>query len=334
MTDSPRPSDLGRRADRLAEAGDWRELHALLDGRDPDRVRSDTRLAYRLGEALYHTGRLRDLDAFARSFATAARQRADAGGILRALNLGFIAAFELGDVARAKRRGEKMVELAEAEGDDEMLARALHNLGLADNLRGESDRALAQYRLAGPVYERIGHVRGLAQLQHNVGISCRDLGRLEEAAEAYRSAVRLARDIGYRPLTIISTAGQADVRLRQGDAAMALAVVERSVEEARDFGNPAFLAEALRVRGLARAAGPEARPKDALSDLERARELGREVGHRLLVAEIDRDMAEVLDGLGRSGEADERRTRALETFEAMGAEGEASALRSRRSDDG
>jgi len=326
---SPPPNELRRRAERLAGTGEWAELRDLLGGVEREAVLARSALAYRLGEALYHTGRLRELREFAGSFLAAARERADGRGILRSMNLNFIAAFELGETDEAVGWGERMVELAEAERDEEMLARALHNLGLATNLRGDPDRALAQYQLARPVYERIRHTRGVAQLEHNIGISLRDLGRLEEAADAYRRAVRLARRIGYAPLEVIATAGRAEVSVREGDPTLARVLAERSVAAAEELGNPAFVAEGTRVLGKALGADPGSAPdlEEALATLERARELGERVGHRLLVAEIDRDLAETLGRAGRAEEAERRRKAALEGFERLGAEGEAAELR-------
>lgn len=314
------PGSVARRADELADANEWGELHDLLSSVDREALLSTRKLASRFGQALYHTDRMRELGEFAREFEEEARRRADAGGILWATAASGNAAFQLGDTGTARSRYERLVELAEAEDDDEMLAKAFNNLGAVATLRGRPDEALSCYQLAQPLYERMGHTEGTAQLEHNQAISYRDLDCLDDAVESSRRAVALAAEIDHEPLTIVASLGRAETELRRGDVALSRELVDRVLPRAESTGNPLFQAEALRIRGLVlRHADPPDR-EAALADLEEALRRLEGVRRPLLEAETERDRAEILLECDRTGEAARSFRRALDAFESIGAE--------------
>lgn len=332
MGGSPTVGDLERRSRRMERDGDWSGLCELLLSADRDRVLSRRGLSYRLGRALYHTGRMAELAEFADSFEASSRSRADGVGVLQALNLGGTAAFELGETGRARERYERMQELAESEGDEEMLGRSAHNLGMVLLLSGRSDEALVSFRLARTLYEKLGLRRPLAQLEHNLGIAHRDGKRFREATEAYRRASALAEEIEYPFLQAMATVGRAEVELLAGDPGFAGELVERGRATAERVGDPVTTGEALRVRARVRAAEASdgSGLDDALDDTSDALELARETGNRLLEAETERDRALLLSRAGRTTEAREALERAVETFREIGAHAYAEDARARR----
>lgn len=326
--------DLERRSRQMERDGDWSGLRDLLAAADRERVLSRRSLSYRLGRALYHTGKMEQLAEFADTFEEAARTRADAAGVLQALNLAGTAAFELGRTEVARERYEELQQLAEAEDDREMLGRSAHNLGMVLLLSGRGDDALVSYRMARTLYEKLGLRRPLAQLEHNLGIAHRDRGRFREATEAYRRAFALAEELDYPFLQAMATVGRAEVELLDGDPRFALQLAERGLETAEQVGDPVTTGEALRVRARARAAGAGegAELEDALDDATGALELARETGNRLLEAESQRDLALLLDRTGRREEARDALERAVAAFREIGATAYAEEAR-RRLDD-
>lgn len=321
------PSDLRDRADRLAEQGRWAELHEALDAVGEEGVLAAGRaLAYRYGEALFHTGRMEELSVWADRCEEAARRDSDVGGILRALNLAGIAAFELGEVDRARERFEKLMELAEAESSNDMMARAANGLGSIAVLAGRHDEALSIFQLAEPLYARLDNVRGLAQLYHNHGICFRDLGRYDDALDAYLRASRLADDIGYDFLAGMTAAGRAEIELIREDTEYAQRLARRALETVREVGDPISEAEALRVLALAEAQAGGSRA-EIVGYFESGLELARETRSTLLEAEIERDLGSFLVGEGSPEEGRERLERAVEIFRRVGAAGYAEEAR-------
>lgn len=319
-SDDRSPESLARRADELAAANEWAELHEFLSSLDRDLLLDRRALASRFGEALYHTDRVEELGEFARAFEAAARSRADVPGILWAVAAAGNAAFQLGETEDARSRYERLVELAEAEDDDEMLAKGFNNLGALATLRGQPDEALSYYQLAQPLYERLAHTEGTAQLKHNQSISYRDLGCLDDAVQSARQAIALAEEIGNEPLVIVTSLGRTETEIRRGDVAMSRELIDRVFPRAEATGNPHFEAEALRIRGLVAKSASPPDPESALDDLGEALEKLAAVRRPLLEAETERDRAEVLLETGRADAAESSFRRARRIFASIGAD--------------
>ena len=258
-----------------------------------------------------------------RTLEETARGAADPRETMRALNLRGIAAFELGDTDSARAAFDPLMELAEAEGDEEMLARAANNLGAIANLRGRRHEAIAYYSLAIPIYQKLDQARGLAQTHHNLGLSYRDLERPDDAVAAYSRAISLAEGISYPLLVAMSTVGRAEIELRRGDVALSRRLVDRGLALSRGVPDPISEAEALRLRGLAQARQAGSADVRARADLEAALGLAGETGNRLLEAEIERDIGRLALERGESSEAEQWLGSSLRGFRTIGAAAEA-----------
>lgn len=325
---APDGDDLRAVARQLAAEGRWADLARRFGEEDFERILDDSFLAYRYGEALYHTGRMDLLATFAGRWEDRCGRRAEGRALLRALNLGAIAAFELGRIDEARARSERQVALAYAEGDVDMLARGTQNLAAIAGLEGRTEDAIASFQLAVPAYERLGHVRGLAQIRHNIGNCLRDLGRFEDAGDAYREAEELYRQADRLPGVAMAMGGRAEATVLAGDAEIGRRLADRAVTLARVCRDPISEAEALRVRSLARRreAGERGEP-GAIADLVAALRLARRTGNVLLEAEVERDAARLRSARGQTGRAERALRRALRRFEKLGASGEASRIR-------
>jgi len=315
--------EVRQRTRSLAAEGEWEWLRESLGEIERPSVAADPILAYAFGEALYHTGRMRELAAFAQEYEETARAAADPRETMRALNLRGIAAFELGEMEDSHQSFDTLMELAEAEGDEEMLARAANNLGAIANLRGRRHEAIAYYSLAIPIYQKLNQARGLAQTHHNLGLSYRDLGRPDDSAAAYSRAISLAEGISYPLVVAMSTVGRAEIELQRGDVELSRRLVDRGLTLSRGVPDPISEAEALRVRGLAKARQAGSAESRAQADLEAALLLARDTGNRLLEAEINRDMGRLALERGESSEAAQLLESSLRGFHTIGAAAEA-----------
>ena len=306
-----------RESARLADEGRWGALRDLLEEVDSGSLR------YRYGQALYHTGRLKELSDFAGEYEAAARRRADGQAVMRAMNLSFVAAFELGRTEEAAVAARRLLELAEYERSDEMVAKATNNLGVVANLGGLPYEAISHYQAAVALYEPLGERRGLAQTYHNLAISYRDILWYYDASEAYRRAREMASSVGYEQLVVLSTSGRAEVELRRGDREMSRALAELGLGHAGRLEDPVCRAEALRVHALVRAEDGRDGVSEARQSLRTALGLAHASGQRLLEAEVERDLGLLLllDGEERAGR--QRLDRALALFRELGAAGEA-----------
>lgn len=112
--------------------------------------------------------------------------------------------------------------------------------------------------------------------------------------------------------------GRAEIRLLSGDASLALRELEEALATHRKVGNVVGEANDLRVRAAVMVERGEARDADlALRDvIERADRYARP----LLAAQGERDLARLLQQLGRCDEAGDFARRARARFKQLGAE--------------
>src|SRR2546426_1144967 len=137
-------------------------------------------------------------------------------------------ALERGAADAAEQHFAAALELARTLGDHTTEARCLNNLGIVANLRGDPRAALASYQLALAAYQQAGLVRGMAETQHNIGISRGDMGDYAGALAAAEEAARLAERVKDEGLSALALFGRGALHLSQGDTDLAAAAPGRA----------------------------------------------------------------------------------------------------------
>ncbi|MDQ2665729.1 MAG: tetratricopeptide repeat protein [Gemmatimonadota bacterium] len=315
--------DVLDRARELARAGAWSDVVALLEPTAPFASGvGDVRVLY--AEALMRMGRERDACEGLRHVIPALLAAGDAVNHRRALNLLGVGSFSVGDLEEATGALNAAVELAAEAGDLLLFARATNNLGAIANLRGAHETALGHYRLAVPAYQRLGQRRGLAESYHNIAITYRDIGQLEESDDYERRAMDYAAE-GIAPrVAAMGLIGRAEVALRKGDPQLARGTAQRAALDLRQLEDPMNEADAHRLVGTA--ANAMGLFPDASAAFERALSIARERGHALVEAETLRDRAIGLSRRGARSEARVDAAAAISIFERLGATSEVEKL--------
>lgn len=317
------PDDLTRRARELVAAGAWPEVVRLLEGVGTgDAVTSELQLLR--AEALTRVGDARAARAWLHEIIPALGVR-DRGAHRRSLNLLGAACFYLGELEEAADAFAAALEMASEADDHLIFARATNNLGMIANLRGRHEAALGHYRLAVPTYQRLGQRRGVAESYHNIAITYRDLGKLDEADEYERRAIDYASEGTAPRVAAMGMIGRAEIALRRGDPQFARGTSERAAAELGRLHDPVNEADAWRLAASAGAA--LGRVTEAEAAFERALSIARAGGHALIEAETLRDRAQAYASQGRRAEAREDAEAAMRLFERLGATAEVEALR-------
>ncbi|HEU4564468.1 MAG TPA: tetratricopeptide repeat protein [Gemmatimonadaceae bacterium] len=299
-----------------AASGDWEGVRALLGAR-ADVVARRPDVALLLAESELRLGEPRAAIARLEGITGAFERGGDGASLRRALNLLGAAHFEVGELDAAAEGFGRALELASAEGDHLLVARATNNLGAIANIRGERERAIAHYQLAIPAYQRLGSVLGLAECHHNLAITFRDARRLDEADEHELRAMEFAREAGSARLRAMAQVGRAELCLLRGDARLADAGARRAAVEYAAIPDPVGEADALRLAGAARLAA--GRSDDALAALDRAVALARAHASALIEAESLRTRAELWVARREPGRARADAEGALAIFDRLGA---------------
>lgn len=306
-----------RDLEQLAAAGRHRDV---LDGlaRLPTHQRENrTRSALLAAEAHGRLGEHAAAVHWAGLATALARAGGDAYAELRARNFQGLIAFRHGDVAEAERHFTAALDMARALREHTTEARCLNNLGILANLRGDPEAALVNYRLALVAYQQVGHVRGLAETYHNIGISLRDQDNLQAALGAAEEAVRLATQAGDEQLIALASTGRAEMHVSLGDPAFAAAELKQAADRYTRIGFRAGLPEVWRVEAaVARARGDASQ---AISLLTNASQLAREFGSTDTLADIERDLSVSLALARDFAGAREARDRAVRLYRQIGA---------------
>jgi tetratricopeptide (TPR) repeat protein len=301
----------------LAERGRHREVLDRLERLPPEAIATRTPFALLAAEAHGRLGAHRDAGRWAAAALAVARERGERHAELRARNYQGAIALEEGDMEGAESHVAAALDLARALDDDAAQARCFNNLGIIANLRGEWREALASYQLALAAYQQAGLGRGMAETQHNIGISRRALRDYGGALAAADEAVRLAEQLGDEALSALALTGRAELHLVQGDVELAAAELARAAATYERLQHPVGLAEVWRLEaGVARARSDDA---GAATVLRRAAELARGQGSAHTLAEIERDLGAALEALGDAGGARAARERAVALYRGLGA---------------
>lgn len=312
-------------AQALAKMSEWSTLCERISALPEDAVVAEPELAVLYADSCRRIGQtLRSLEVGER-LEPSVRRAGRKDLALRLTNVIGMALFEAGRMEEAERRFQSLLDDATAWRHVEFTARAANNQGIIAHVQGERDLALSCYQHALAAYQGLGHLRGLAQTHHNLGISYRDLGLHRQADAHYLRAIDFGREAGSEDVIALAELERAVLRTLAGDGRMAEALARRARHRFRRLGDPLGRAESLRV--LAAAARADGRDSLAGKRLDAAFAVAREHQDQLLLAEVRRDQGVLLRDQGQHERA---RTAILESadhYERLGARAEAIAVR-------
>jgi predicted ATPase/class 3 adenylate cyclase len=199
--------------------------------------------------------------------------------------------------------GRRRLESALTADDSETLARskALYNLSLLAFELGDipagirhADEALTTARATGDVW-------GSAYARFLLGQGAIANGEFGAAQELFAESVRAFQDLGDEHLTMVATFNLAWMCEELGDKRRAADLHEQNLRQAREAGNPRI--EALSLTALADRKTLPGEFKEALSMLQDAYLIVREVGDRVEAADILSRFAALLASTGKAATA-------------------------------
>jgi tetratricopeptide (TPR) repeat protein len=304
-------------AQELADAGRYTELLTYLDGRSPNELEQSPMLALLNSIGHSRLGRLDLGQQWALVALSRARVLGDRRLELRALNVCGAIALERGGIDQATLFFTRAQEEAMQDNDMATLGRCANNLGIIANMQGDYPRAVGAYTRAIAAYQAARHDRGIAESQHNLGITYREQGHLDLAMQAADAAVREAGRLGDQRLTAQALSGRAEIRVMRGESGLAVLEAERALVVHRELKDAIRETEDLRI--LALALGVAGKPQDAEDTLREVIDRATEHARPLLVASAQRDLAYLLAREGEVTAAKQMARAARATFHRLGA---------------
>ncbi|HEV8382896.1 MAG TPA: tetratricopeptide repeat protein, partial [Gemmatimonadales bacterium] len=311
-------------AQALADAGDYAELITYLGGRTQEELEQSPMLALLCGIGHSRLGRLDVGQQWAMVALSRARVLGDRTLEIRGLNVCGAIALERGGISEATSFFTRAQEEAMQDNDMATLGRCANNLGIIANMQGDYGRAVGAYTRAIAAYEKARNDRGIAESQHNLGITYRELGRLDDAVRATDTAMREAERLGDRRLKAQTLAGRAEIQVARGEPELAIREAQRAAVIHRDMKDAVRETEDLRILAVALGAAGRTREAEAMFREVIARAAKHE--RPLLVAIAQRDLAYLLAREGNLTAARETAATARATLDRLGAKAEAEKL--------
>jgi tetratricopeptide (TPR) repeat protein len=304
-------------AQELADAGRYTELLTYLGGRSPNELEQSPMLALLNSIGHSRLGRLDLGQQWSLVALSRARVLGDRRLELRALNVCGAIALERGGIDQATLFFTRAQEEAMQDNDMATLGRCANNLGIIANMQGDYPRAVGAYTRAIAAYQAARYDRGIAESQHNLGITYREQGHLDLAMQAADAAVREAGRLGDQRLTAQALSGRAEIRVMRGESGLAVLEAERALAVHRELKDAIRETEDLRI--LALALGVAGKTQDAEDTLHEVIDRATQHARPLLVASAQRDLAYLLAREGDVAAAKRMARAARATFHTLGA---------------
>jgi non-specific serine/threonine protein kinase len=181
-----------------------------------------------------------------------------------ALHGGSMLASNQGEYHEAAALAERLRTLAEEQGDDEGIARALFVCSFAETYRGDGDRALTLAHEALARFDRLGDRHRIADVTNRLGIEYHNRGDYPRAVVLYEAAHRIWRELGCVWEVICATTNLGVTAQAQGDLPRAAACYREGLLPLQAVGETWMTVELL---ALTAALGA------AVNDQERATRL-------------------------------------------------------------
>lgn len=159
--------------------------------------------------------------------------------------------FEQGNLDKSAENWNKALEIIDnLDNGAKLSAKINNNLGILSNVQGNPQQALAFYSESVPRFEKIGDVRGLAEVYHNMAMTYCDIQRWSEAEMYYNKSYYLAREAGDVRLQATVRLNRVKVYINIKDWRLAEALSKQSLKTFLKLGDRLGEAEAYKFLGL------------------------------------------------------------------------------------
>ncbi len=208
---------------------------------------------------------------------------------------------QAGKTGRALRTLDEVADVARRYDLPFTLGEAQKWIGLAQAQSGRLDQAVEALRAAKEALGTTGENAKFAHVLSLLAKFCQDVGNLDEAHTNFQQALRIQQRIGVAPDRAVTLNEFAQLQMRRGQLAAALATAKESYELARSLPDNAPCGRALVT--MARIARAQRRWKRAAAHLREAVELFRKGKLSKDLADAARELGMLLKERGEHAEA-------------------------------
>ena len=154
------------------------------------------------------------------------------------------------DLAKAKDCFLSALSLINPEIDLELTANLDVNLGILDNMLGNTDDSIKHLTNALVIYNILGDNRCIAVTRHNIGMVYLELGDYESALEAFDEGIKIAKQIDLMSTLCPIYLAKAQVLIAMDDIYNAAVYADRALDLGNITDDKLTSADIYRVKGI------------------------------------------------------------------------------------
>lgn len=323
------------RGSLLERAWDLHRVHdlpgliELLSPLSESDLAAEPELGLMLGFAWHHTGHSSRALRVVQALQDPLRREGNTKLSRRVHNLHAMVLLEQGNLQAAEELWLDLHERAGQAGDPLTLAWVNSNLAIVADIQCRWEDALASSQRAHAAYQRLGDHNALGGTHHNIGMTYRQLGILDDAVRNFERAAGYYRIDGNQNDIARTELERGLTIYMLGDVRLARAGVHLALERFTALGHRAGQSDSWRV--LAIFARQERRFDEARRLLKAGLPLVRDAGDKLTEAEILEELAVLEKQEGNSGESARHAVEAARIYRGMGADRRAERMEERLS---
>ena len=287
------------------------EIAAASQGKE---IRRLAVLLGELGSNLVKIGqRDRGMETLSKSLALF-EEHNDLPGVAECLNrIGAALSDERPDEARVVF--DRALQTARKAGDRSAEATSLHNFGILEEMAGDLDRSIDQYRQSLALLRSLDERQKVATTLNALGLALDLNGEAEAAQDAWREALAMQKEVG-NPPGVASTLNNIGSSMeRRGDVEGAIRHYADALAIQESVGEPSE--QIIMLGNLRLAYSKLGRRAESIEALRRVLSIQEKIGDKPGAATTLHRLAETLARDGITPEADELYVRAMDAFTAL-----------------
>ncbi len=178
------------------------------------------------------------------------RELNDDSGLAKCENLLGSIYGERGDLAKAKVYFLNALSLINPENDLELAANLDTNLGIIDNIQGNTDDSIKHLTNALVSYNRLGNNRRITETKHNIGMVYLESGDYESALAAFDEGIELAKQGGFMSTLCLIYLAKSQVLIAMDDIYYASGFADKALDISNTTDDKLTSADIYRVKGI------------------------------------------------------------------------------------
>jgi tetratricopeptide (TPR) repeat protein len=178
------------------------------------------------------------------------RELNDSSGLAKCENLMSSIYEERGDLAKAKDCFLSALSLINPENDLELAANLDMNLGILDNMQGNTDDSIKHLTTALVSYNKLGNNRRIAETKHNIGMVYLESGDYESALIAFDEGIKIAKQGGFMSTLCLIYLAKSQVLFAMDDIYNAAGFADKALDLSNTTDDKLTSADIYRVKGI------------------------------------------------------------------------------------